>query len=212
MIVIRRVTRARRGSPTRSASATSSRRVRGEEQGRDRRADRRVRPDEDEPRAGDENAGRQLNARRSVARRRITESTRQVRDPERARQGRDGRRLQGARPAHRAHGRDQDGPQGPARRRTSPRSSWRAFATRRRRPAGCTHPNIVGIYEYGEDGRRRLHRDGVRRGHRPARVPEPQGAASSCTERRRDHDAAARRAGLRARAAASCTATSSPRT
>ena len=63
---------------------------------------------------------------------------RQVRDQRRPRQGRDGHRLQGVRSAHRAHRRDQDDPQGHRRSPISPRSSWRASRTRRRRPAGCT--------------------------------------------------------------------------
>ena len=33
------------------------------------------------------------------------------------------------------------------------------------------HPGIVAVYEYGEDEEHALHRDGVRRGQQPARIP-----------------------------------------
>ena len=60
------------------------------------------------------------------------------------------------------------------------------------------HPNIVGVYEYGEDDDRRVHRDGVRRGHRAARVPQPQRDLRLRAARRAD-GAAAGRARVRAR-------------
>ena len=66
-IVIRRVTRLSRHRRPGEPRQPRRRRVQDAEQGRDRRADRGAGPDEDEPRAGDEDAGRLHGEPRSLA-------------------------------------------------------------------------------------------------------------------------------------------------
>ena len=159
-----------------------------------------------QPRAGDEDAGRRMGDRAhagdgptSSEAMTDPDTPRQVRDRERPRQGRDGRRLQGVRSAHRAHRRDQDDAQGPASIRSSPSSSWRGSRTRRKAAGRLHHPNIVGVYEYGEDdavafiAMEYVEGTGLREYLN-------RKASFDFAAARRDHDAAAARARVRARA------------
>ena len=125
-------------------------------------------------------------------------SSRQIRNPKRPRQGRDGGRLQGVRPAHRARRRAQDHPEGRSRSRTRAgvHGAVQERSESRRPPASPEYRRRLRVRR-GRQGR--LHRDGVRRRHGPARVPQSPGELR-LRPARRAHDADAERARVRARA------------
>ncbi len=72
--------------------------------------------------------------------------------------------------------------------------------------ANLNHPNIVAIYDWGQEERHVLHRDGVRRGTLATRSRSLRGARSSRTRPRRSPPRSRRRSRSRT-ATASCTAT-----
>ncbi len=156
-IVIRRVTQARRDRRPGEPRQPRRRRVQDQEQGRDRRADRGAGADEDEPRAGDEDAGgRQEAVAHPPARfrrpnpwptRPNSASTRSRASSARARW------ASSTRPSIRTSS-------APSRSRRCART-WSIrtlaaqfmarFKNEARAVGRLHHPNIVAIYEYGED-------------------------------------------------------------
>ena len=72
--------------------------------------------------------------------------------------------------------------------------------------ANLNHPNIVAIYDWGQEDGHVLHRDGVRRGPIAAR-PDPQRRAARSRARPPTSPPRSRRRSRSRIAAASCTAT-----
>ena len=78
-------------------------------------------------------------------------AARQIHARRRARRRRDGGRSTRARPVDPAHGRDQDDPRSCRRRSSTCRAAAR-FRNEAQAAGRLSHPNIVGVHEYGEDG------------------------------------------------------------
>ena len=184
-MVIRRVTRLAGIADQVSLGNIDAGEFKTQQQGRDRRADRGDGPDEGEPRAGDEDARRLAMRDRWLNRR----SARQVRDQERPRQGRDGVVYKGFDPhiervvAIKTIRKDLVDPD-------LAQQFMARFKNEAQAAGRLHHPNIVGVYEYGEDDNVAFIAMEYVEGAGPARLPEPPARRFDVRAARRAHDAA----------------------